>query len=309
MSQRPHFQAGAGGFTEIAPGVAIANPLVAAADETEGREIHGEAPTDLLCEECSKNIATMYSEVDDELLCHHCCSLLYLPTSGGMQHEHIRSGQVRHLTGFDRDRLYSKVVKTVGDVSVVIPEFEVSEEEMAEIRGFAPDKPSAIEAPDINLVSESAAEELNHEDSKFDKGDVVIFDADELVSEEENEKQGHAMWRGKQLLGIVLAVPNARHGAFGTAHRRIAGNEMMYRVKVRAHAYEERKTRVGAIPGRGAKDGRANRRANTRSLVAGRPLRDGRVRKVSRQGGDAGLGWRDTEGRRGEDSDEFRDLG
>ena len=103
---------------------------------------------------------------------------------------------------------------------------------MAQIRGVAPDKPSAIEAPDINLVSEAAAEELNHEDSKFDKGDVVVFLADEFVSEVENEKKGHAMWRGKQLLGIVLAVPNSRHGAFGTAHRRIAGNEMMYRVKV-----------------------------------------------------------------------------
>ena len=129
--EKPHFQAGAGGFTEVLPGVTIANPLVAAADETEGRDIHGEAPTDLLCEECSKNTATMYSEVDDELLCHHCCSLLYLPTSGGLQHEQIRNGQVRPLTGFDRDRLYSKVVKTVGDKAYTIPEFEVSEEEVS----------------------------------------------------------------------------------------------------------------------------------------------------------------------------------
>ena len=40
------------------------------------------------------------------------------------------------------------------------------------------------------------------------------------------------MWRGKELVGIVMAVPNIRHGAFGSAHRRIAGNEMMYRIKV-----------------------------------------------------------------------------
>ncbi|GMH94133.1 hypothetical protein TrST_g4019 [Triparma strigata] len=229
---QPHFQAGGGGFMELAPGVKISNPLVAAADETEGRSIHGEAPDDLLCEECEKKIATHYSEIDEELLCWKCCSLLYLPTSGGMQHEAIRSGEVRPLTGFDRNRLYSKVVKTVGDVTVTIPEFEVSEEEMAKIRGFAPDKPSAIEAPDINLVSESAAEELNHEDAKFNKGDVCVFTADDFISERENDKSGHAMWRGKQLLGIIMAVPNSRHGAFGTAHRRIAGNEMMYRVKV-----------------------------------------------------------------------------
>ena len=35
---------------ELAPGVKIANPLVAVADETDGREPDGEVPTDLLCE-------------------------------------------------------------------------------------------------------------------------------------------------------------------------------------------------------------------------------------------------------------------
>jgi hypothetical protein len=102
QSDEPHFTAGAGGFMEVAPGVTIANPLVAAADETAGRTLEGPPPDDLLCEECSKNIATMYSEVDEELLCRRCCDLLYLPTSSGMQHDLIRNGQVRPLTGFDR---------------------------------------------------------------------------------------------------------------------------------------------------------------------------------------------------------------
>lgn len=130
----PHFQAGAGGFLEVAPGVQIANPLVAAADDADGRTIEGPPPDDLLCEECSKNIATIYSEPDEELLCRRCCDLLYLPTSSGMQHEMLRNGQVRPLTGFDRNRLFSKVVQTVGDVTVTIPDFEVDEEEMAKIR-------------------------------------------------------------------------------------------------------------------------------------------------------------------------------
>ena len=231
-SEEPHFKAGAGGFTEIAPGVKIANPLVSAADETEGRTLEGPPPDDLLCEECSKNTATMYSEIDRELLCQHCCDLLYLPTSGGKPHEDVRNGLVRALTGFDRDRLHSKVVNTVGDVAVTIPDCEVDEEEMAKIRGFAPDKPTAIEAPEINLVREAADKHLNRQDGKFLKGDVVVFDADSYISEMENGKFGHAAWRKKQILGIVLAVPNSRHGAYGTAHRRIAGNEMMYRVRV-----------------------------------------------------------------------------
>ena len=65
------------------------------------------------------------------------------------------------------------------------------------------------------------------------RGNIVFFNAEDLISESESVKfTGHAAWRDKQILGVVLAVPNVRHGAFGTAHRRISGNEMMYRVKV-----------------------------------------------------------------------------
>ena len=56
-------------------------------------------------------------------------------------------------------------------------------------------------------MSESAAEELNHEDSKFDKGDVVIFDADELVSEQENEKPGHTREYESQNIGSSTTLP------------------------------------------------------------------------------------------------------
>jgi len=225
-----YFHAGGGGFTEV-DGVLIANTLIKAGDETDGRTLEGPPPTNLLCEECEKSIATLYSEVDSELLCQRCADLLYIPTSSGLPHVDVREGRVRKLRGNDTNRLHSAIVNN--KTGAEIPEYEVDEDEMAQIRGYSLDKPSSIEAPEINLVNESAAKEINHTTGKFERGNVVFFSAEDLISEVERIKVGgHAAWRPKQLLGVVLAVPNVRHGAFGTAHRRISGNEIMYRVKV-----------------------------------------------------------------------------
>ena len=156
-STEPHFAAGAGGYQVVA-GVHIAKALVKSGEDTAGRTLAGVPPQDLLCEECGVNTATMYAEHESELLCDGCTRLLYLPSSGGVQHIDIEEGRVRRLLGSDVDRLYSTVVRTVGGMVASIPDYEVDEEELAKIRGFDASEPSAIEAPRINLVKVSALE-------------------------------------------------------------------------------------------------------------------------------------------------------
>jgi hypothetical protein len=146
-------------------------------------------------------------------MCDRCKVLLYLPGAGGNQHIDIEEGRVRRLRGDDRDRLYSKVVRTVGSDVPAIPDHEVNEEELAEIRGFSPAVASAIEAPDINLVMEEpnshpARPARALEEPLFLAGSVVAFEAEKHISGEENQRPGHAAWRGKELLGIVMGVPN-----------------------------------------------------------------------------------------------------
>ena len=72
---------------------------------------------------------------------------------------------MRPLRGNDKNRLHSAIVIT--ETGAVIPDYEADEDEMAKIRGYSPQKPSSIEAPEINLVNESAAAEINHTTGKF----------------------------------------------------------------------------------------------------------------------------------------------
>ena len=226
----PFYSSGAGGFSTI-NGVLVANPLIAVRDEADAAPPGGDAPTDLLCEECLSAPATMFAQAEEELLCGRCCGLLYLANSDGTAHEDVKSGAVRPIKGHDAGRLFTQVLRTVGAVAKSIPGHECSEEDMALLRGYGADVPSAVEAPDINLVEECAGSGSNLSGANFRRWDVVIAGAEDVVSERVSG-EGHAAWRGKEMVGCVMAVPNERHGAFGTASRRIAGNEMMYRVTI-----------------------------------------------------------------------------
>lgn len=106
---------------------------------------------------------------------------------------------------------------------------EIIDEAKWERLGRDLSQPCAVEAPKRNPINPNSRS--NRASPKFNEGDVVVFDVEDILP---NEIQGHAripLWRSREIWGTVLGTPHPRLGRYGHAVREGDEHEPHYRVR------------------------------------------------------------------------------